>query len=286
MSQAQQSLSQHPDSVTNEGRGTVSILVPAYEAFPSLMRCLGSLAATVDLTRTEILPQDDCSPSYSLIHQPLPPGVIPQRNQTNQGFAGNVNQAALRAQGEYLLILNQDTRAIPYDTDGAIVQQLLRPGWLDALVSMFDRFPDCGIVGPRLVFPSGEVQSVGGLFDAGKGPYHRYLGWSNPLDRRCSVSEKVSWITGAALMIRRDDFMALGGFHGDIYLGGYFEDVHLCMEVKTKLGKEVYYCAEASLVHEVGSTGGNGNFMQNSVRFHQIWDQHIVPDSTFVYVGY
>jgi GT2 family glycosyltransferase len=220
------------------------------------------------------------------MHQPLPPGATPARNEQNVGFAGNINRAAQRARGDYLLLLNQDCRATPYEGDGEAAKRLLKPGWADAMLRVFLDHEDAGIVGPRLIFPTGEVQSVGGLFDFGKGPYHRYLGWSQPDDRRINRTEPVSWITGAAIMIRRADFLALGGLDGDTYIRGYFEDVDLCMRVRFTLGKKVYYCAEATLVHEVGSTGGNPYFMQNSRRFHERWDAQIQPDSPFVYVGY
>lgn len=212
--------------------------------------------------------------------------MLPVRNERNLRFADNVNAAAQRARGEYLLVLNQDTRAIPMVDDGPAVQALLRPGWVDELLRVFLAHPEVGIAGPRLVFPDGSVQSVGGRFDGMKGPFHRYLGWTNPLDARISRTEKVSWITGAAFMIRRDDYFTLGGLRGDLYPGGYFEDVHLCMEVRHQLGKEVWYCAESTLVHEVGSTGGNPHFMRNSAAFHRLWDEKIQPDTPFVYVNY
>lgn len=217
---------------------------------------------------------------------PLPQPIKPLRNEHNQGFAGNVNAAASRAKGDFILILNQDTRAIPLLSDAEIVQQLIRPGWLDAMLAVFDQYPDAGIVGPRLVFPNGAVQSVGGFFGADKGPYHDALGWSNPLDRRISTTCKVSWITGAAMLIRREDFMALGGLRGHLYRGGYFEDVDLCMRMRFELGKSIYYCADATLVHEVGSTGGNVHFMTNSATFHRLWDNVIEVDNPFVAVGY
>jgi O-antigen biosynthesis protein len=193
---------------------------------------------------------------------------------------------ALQAKGEYLLILNQDVRAVPIASDGDVTKRLLRPGWVDAMLAVFAATPDAGIVGPRLVFPDGTLQSAGGQFDGGKGPFHRYLGWSNPEDRRISVTEPVAWITGAAIMIRRADFLALGGLDGDTFKGGYFEDVDLCMRVRFQLGKQVIYCADATLVHEVGSTGGNVHFMDNSRKFHQRWDAAIEPDTQFVHVSY
>ena len=126
----------------------------------------------------------------------------------------------------------------------------------------------------------------GGWYDGNKGPFHRYLGWSNPEDWRISQTEVVSWITGAAIMIRRADFVALGGFDADTYRKGYFEDVDLCERVK-QAGKQVYYCPDATLVHDVGSTGGNPEFfMENSRRFHARWDKMIVSDSPFIHVNY
>lgn len=214
------------------------------------------------------------------------PGVKPQRNEANLGFAGNVNRAAARAKGDYLLLLNQDVRALPMADDAPVVCELLNPGWADVMLRVFGQHENVGIVGPRLIFPTGHVQSVGGIFDAGKGPYHRYLGWADPTDRRINMTEKVSWITGAAIMIKREDFYAVGGLRGDLYPGGYFEDVHLCMDVRTKLNKDIWYCAESTLVHQAGSSGGNPKFMHNSITFHKIWDAMIMPDTNIVFVNY
>lgn len=275
-----------PDSATHTVQGTVSILVPIYNSLPAVMRCLGSLYQSIDPNRMEILATDDYSPEYNILEQPLPTGIRLLRNEQNLGFAGNVNNAALHAEGEYLLIVNQDTRATPLASDSETVKRLLKPGWIDALLAVFEAYPDAGIVGPRLVFRDGALQSAGGLFDGGKGPFHRFLGWSNPEDRRISVTERVAWITGAAIMIRRADFLALGGLDGDTYKMGYFEDVDLCMKMRFQMGKQVYYCPDATLIHEVGSTGGNPYFMENSRKFHLRWDAAIVPDTQFVHVNY
>jgi GT2 family glycosyltransferase len=197
-----------------------------------------------------------------------------QRNPMNLGFAGNCNAGAMRARGDVLLFLNQDTVA--------------REGWFEPLIAMFDS-PAVGIVGPKLItggFANAyAIQSCGGLYGGNKGPYHRFLGW-NANDWRVNVCEKVSWMTGAALAIRREVFMQIGGF--DVgYARGYFEDVDLCEKVKAQ-GLEVWYCPTSTFEHNAGTSGGVPAhiFKANSLRFHQKWDAVIVPDTAVSHVNF
>lgn len=226
---------------------------------------------TIDWTRTEVLCQDDASPDYDLrrlIHAPFKV----ERNEENLGFIRNVNRAAKRAHGDYLCLFNQDVRA-------------LKPGWADDMLALFaDK--RVGIVGPKLVFPQGGIQSCGGLFDAGKGPYHRYLGWQNAEDWRVNTTEKVSWVTGACLMISREDFWKCGGLDDINLREAYFDDVTLCCQMRYTFGKEIWYCSEAVLEHDAGTSGGSKYFMHNSTAFHKAWDDKIIPDSPMVYVNF
>jgi O-antigen biosynthesis protein len=210
--------------------------------------------------------------------------ALAQRNPINLGFAGNCNAGAMRARGDVLLFLNQDTAA--------------RDGWFEPMMSMFED-QRVGIVGPKLVVPLPDmshqqsnpggkidtIQSCGGLYGGNKGPFHRYLGWSAD-DWRVNERERVSWMTGAALAIRRDLFFKVGGFDVD-YVRGYFEDVDLCEKVK-EAGFEVWYCPEAVFEHSVGSSGGVPQhiFKANSMRFHAKWDAKIKPDTQVSYVAY
>jgi GT2 family glycosyltransferase len=255
------------------GQLTITVIVPIYN-YPlnKLLLMVKGLRETMD-NRHHILLMDDHSPDYNLMEIPLPPNLLKGRTDENYGFAGNCNLGAMHAPGDVLLFLNQDCRL--YED---------QPGWAEKMLEVLSR-EKVGVVGPRLVFGSGHIQSVGGLFDGAKGPYHRYLGSADAFSRRVSSPTPVSWTTGAALMIRRADFYVVGGFDMG-YEGGYFEDVDLCMKVRTQLGKEVWYCPGATFVHDVGSTGGNPHFMDNSRRFHALWDDHIVPDTNFVMVGY
>ena len=238
--------------------------------------------------RMEILVQDDASPDVDLTEIIGPPAQV-ARNPRNLGFAGNCNAGAARAGGDVLFFLNQDTQA--------------QPGWFGPLMGMFDERAYVGIVGPKLVFPLGpkgtgalpgltaprppaySIQSCGGLYDGGKGPFHRYIGFAAD-DWRVNIAERVSWTTGAALAIRNNLFASAGLF--DIGYGrGYFEDVDLCERVKLR-GFEVWYCPEAVFTHRVGASNAATaeSFRANSLRFHEKWDRRITPDTSIIHVAY
>lgn len=220
----------------------------------------------------EVLLQDDASPDYDLREMVGWPPFKVARNDENMGFIRNVNEAAKRARGDILCIMNQDIQCTQRD-------------WHLPMMALLNN-PQVGIVGPKLVFPEGGIQSCGGLFDIGKGPFHRYLGWRDVNDRRVNTTEKVSWITGACFMIRRSDFWKLGGLDDIYYTRAYFEDVDLCMKMRLDINKDVMYCAESTLIHSVGSTGGSPYFQRNSIAFHKRWDSRIEPDVQTMEVNY
>lgn len=250
----------------------LSIIIPAYNHLPDVLACLNSLQAFASRPH-EYLVQDDSSPDY------FGPAVIPaaiascQRNETNLGFAGNCNAGAARAHGDVLFFVNQDVYGVPEWS----------PGWDAALLSAFDD-PQVGIVGARLLFPNGCIQSAGGLYDAKKQPYHRCLGYSNPLCDETNTPEPVAWVTGAALAIRRTLFEQVGGFD-TAYAGGYFEDTDLCCKV-AQMGYIIWYEPRCTLVHKVGQSGGNPNFLRNAMMWRERWSAIIEADVYAVKQGF
>lgn len=244
---------------------TLSVIVPFYERLPDVMRCLSSLQtlATPDVL-TEFLVQDDCSPTVNLPALMPPCAAIVQRNAVNLGFGGNCNAAAVRARGDVLFFVNQDVYALPQDGTGYPLSQQ----WNLALIGAF-LDESVGVVGAKLLFPNFAIQSAGGLYDISGQPFHRCLGYTNILYDEVNTPQKVSWVTGAALAVRRELFLQLGGFDA-IYGRGYFEDVDLCERVK-KAGYTVMYEPACALMHDVGSTGGNPAFYQNAQEFKRRW---------------
>ncbi len=280
----------------------LSIIIPVYGQLHLVLNCLDSLVRTAT-SPAEILLIDDCSPEFDLTKIKIPYPCQVARMPVNAGFAQACNAGAKAARGEILLFLNSDTIA--------------HNGWQKPLLDAFE--PGVGIVGPKLVFPANywcpvcrvyqgsevesngqiicmqcggaceaieTIQSAGGLFDANKGPFHRNLGWraDAPI---VNVAEDVSWVTGAALAVRKDVFMAAEGFD-PAYRKGYFEDVDLCVKVK-HAGLRIRYAPESVFTHLVAqSTAGNvsgEDFRKNALLFISRWESEIrvdAPGSIFV----
>jgi GT2 family glycosyltransferase len=244
----------------------LSVIIPAYNNLPAVLTCLNSLQALASEPH-EYLVQDDASPEVQ--YQALIPPQLAQvaRNATNVGFAQNCNLAAQRATGEVLLFVNQDVYAHPDFSQR----------WDKALLAPFDD-PKVGIVGARLLFPDGRVQSAGGRFDAAGHPFHPCLGWKGINHPEVSTARDMPWVTGAALAVRRWVWDTLGGFD-PAYVGGYFEDVDLCCRARIR-GLVVRYQPSFTLIHSVGSSGGNPQFMVNAEIFKERWvdTMKVTPD--------
>lgn len=131
------------------GRPKVSVLILNWNGRQHLPECLGSLAAQ-SFRAFEVILVDNGSidGSAELVRHDFP-WVKLVESPDNRGFAGGNNLALAHAAGDYIVTLNNDTRA--------------EPGWLAALVRTADAHPEAGMVGSRICVYDrpGEIDSLG-----------------------------------------------------------------------------------------------------------------------------
>ena len=162
-------------------------------------------------------------------------------NRTPYHFASNMNALAEKANGDVLLLINDDV--------------LLDANSVDAALSCLSEHPDTGLVGARLRDREGRLTHAGILFDRRHSPYHQ-------LDRLVSSEHHavlgdprpVPAVTGAAMVIRRKHFQALG-FNTEYRVCG--EDVELCLALRQQLELNVMYCPRFSGEHGGEATRSN-----------------------------
>lgn len=165
-------------------------------------------------------------------------------NTENAGFGRGCNFGAEKAQGEYLLFLNNDT-------------QVLDEGFI-GMTEFLDSRPHVGILGGRMENEDRTAQASAGSFYTFFNAILMIFGMQRfgILYKSPTTLKKVDWVIGGCLMIRRKLFEKLEGFDPEIFM--YFEDVELCYRAK-KLGFLTYYYPHATTVH-IGQGSSNRTF--------------------------
>lgn len=220
-----------------------SIIIPVFNKAAFTKRCLDALPATLAGAGTgEVIVVDNASSDETPQLLAQYPWIKLIRNEENRGFAGANNQGAAIAQGEFLVLLNNDTEPFP--------------GWLEAMLARA-REPGVGIVGAKLLFADRTIQH-GGVVISGMllsrisiSPFHHnYMLPSD--DAEANLPNDFEAITGACLLTPRALYNELGGLD-EAYWNGY-EDVDYCFKVR-KRGLRLIYEPKATLFHFESQSG-------------------------------
>jgi GT2 family glycosyltransferase len=153
------------------------------------------------------------------------------------------NAAAREANGEILILLNNDVSVIG-------------SGWMRELVSHALR-PDVGIVGAKLLYANEKVQHAGIVMGPEGHLTHLYRtaakndpGYFGQL----ALPRTLSAVTGACAAIRRSVFFEVGGFD-EVNLRVAYSDVDLCLRLGD-YGYRVVWTPFAELFHLESATRG------------------------------
>jgi GT2 family glycosyltransferase len=189
----------------------------------------GSKDGSIELIKTEILPR---FPQVRLV------------KSSNQGFGTGHNLGLKNSNAKYIMIINADIVIL----NDAISQ----------LYSFMQANKQCGIVGPKLIYPDMSVQDS----------CHAWPKFWTPLFRRTSLgktvwgireqkrydmanydhtaTKQVDWLVGACLLIRKTLWDKINGFDERFFM--YCEDIDICRHA-WQLNYQVWYYPEARMIH-------------------------------------
>ena len=222
-----------------EENPTVSIIIPVYNQIRYTYLCLQSILLHTPDVSYEVIIADDVSSDATKHLGEFAENLVIRRNETNQGFLRNCNQAARAARGRYLMFLNNDTQV----TDG----------WLGSLVTLIESDPSIGMAGSKLVYPDGRLQEAGGIIWS-DGSGWNYGRMDDPDKAEYNYVKDVDYISGAALLIGADLWKQIGGFD-ERFAPAYCEDSDLAFEVR-KAGYRVVYQPLSKVIHFEGVSNG------------------------------
>ena len=235
-------------------RPTVSIVIPVYNEFDYTYNCLKSILKNSGDIAYEILIANDCSTDVTRDVEKIVKNVKLITTEKNVGFLLNCNHAAQYAKGKYILFLNNDTQ--------------VQTNWLEPLVSLIEQDEKVGMVGSKLVYPDGYLQEAGGILWKDASAWN-YGNRKSPEDPEYNYVKEVDYISGAAIMIRKDLWKAIGGFD-ERFVPAYCEDSDLAFEVR-KHGYKVMYQPLSLVVHFEGVS--NGTDLNSGLKAHQVENQ-------------
>ena len=163
-------------------------------------------------------------------------------SSTNLGFGAANNLAVASSDSEYILLLNTDA--------------FLQPESLTVLEQYMRTNPLVGVVGPTIWNADGTVQTAAWNFPSPLQSLFEYSGIGNLFPRvpliggyrkwNHNTTQRVPWLIGACILIRRSVFVDVGGFDCAFFM--YAEETDLQLRIR-RAGYDIHLCSDTQVVH-------------------------------------
>ena len=233
-----------------EGQPLVSVLIPNKDHIEDLTVCLDSILEKTTYSSYEILIIENNSeePKTGEFYAKLEAGELPEyADAVRNGririirYPGSFNYSAIHnyavpeARGEYLLLLNNDTK-------------VQNGEWIEEMLGLCQQ-KDIGAVGAKLYYPDGTIQHAGVVTGLCGVASHLFIGAAGDADGyagRLKSVQDVSAVTAACMMTKRSVYEQVGGLREELAVA--YNDIDYCMKVR-KAGYRIAFTPYAQLTH-------------------------------------
>lgn len=215
----------------------ISICIANYNGEDLLDDCLTSIYKQDAAHEIEILIHDDASTDRSLDVITLRhPTVLVVKSTNNVGYCKSNNRLVEKAQGKYILLLNNDAA--------------LRPQALQALLAHADSMPEASIISlSQYDWHSKSRVDLGVRLDIFHTPFAN-------MEPEC---EDLAYVQGACMFMERETWQQLGGFPD--WMESNAEDLYICTLLRLRGGK-ISIAPGSGYDHRQGTSFG-GNSIRN-----------------------
>ena len=229
----------------HDAKPLVSIIILSKDHLDVLKMCTESIKIKSRYNRIEIIIVDNGSRQE--IRQELE--IYTKENgyrylyeKMDFNYSVMCNIGVSKANGEYLLFLNDDIEA----ADGDFIEKMLT----------YAIMPHVGAVGAKLLYPSSDIIQHVGITSLRCGPSHKLATFPDSEDHyfgRNRYNYDVLAVTGACMMISREKYFQVGGFSDK--MGVSYNDVDLCISLYEK-GWYNVVCNNTMLYHHESLSRG------------------------------
>jgi len=220
-----------------------SIVILTWNSTDLLRGSLQSLPQACTTYPYEVLVIDNGSRGYSPASLRFEfPWMQLVVNRDNRGVAPGRNQGIRVAQGEYIILLDDDT--------------VVEPGAFDRLISYMDAHLQVGLCAPKLIGLDGQLHLTCRFYPtlldkvARQVPFaaaQRLRQQTEMADWDHNSIRAVDYVIGACQVIRREALMKVGLLDEQIFYGP--EDIDFCIRLR-QAGWQVVYNPEAVVIHK------------------------------------
>ncbi|MDD2958066.1 MAG: glycosyltransferase family 2 protein [Lachnospiraceae bacterium] len=239
------------------GDPLISIVIPNKDEVPTLKKCLQSIYEKSTYLNYEIIIVENNSVNDETFSYYKEIDGIHQTRVVywKEGFNYSaINNFGIRqAKGDYIVCLNND-------------MEVITPGWMEEMLGTCQR-RGTGIVGARLYYPDDTIQHAGivvgiggiagSLFVGMKRSHSGYL-------HKAALMQDLSAVTAACMMIKKEAWLAAGGFEEKLAVA--FNDVDFCLKVR-RGGYLVVYDPYVEFYHFESKTRGSEDTKAKVRRF-------------------
>ncbi len=242
------------------GHPKVSIVIPNKDHVDDLRRCLDSIFTRTTYDNYEVIIVENNSETMEIeeYYKSLKKDNIKVIRYIGAfNYSRIVNYGAEYADGQYLLLLNNDT-------------QVITPTWLEEML-MYAQRKDVGAVGAKLLYPDRTIQHAGVVIGLGahRTAGHTHYGKSYDnlgyMGRLC-YAQDVTAVTGACLLVKKYLYAKLGGL--DDHFAVSLNDVDFCLRLR-KRGYLNVFTPFAELYHFESASRGSDKSGTNAERYER-----------------
>ena len=243
------------------GHPKISVLIPSKDHIDDLDRCLTSLYKNAGYDNFEVIVIENNStdPATFAYYETLPSRFADCRVVYYKGvfnFSAINNFGATFAEGEHLLLLNNDIEVLSHD-------------FLRELLSYSQR-PDVGAVGAKLYYPDDTIQHAGVLMGINGSAGHSHKSYPRTAVGdmyRLVTTQNYMAVTGACLMTKASLYRAFGGLDEEKFAVAY-NDVDYCLKLWQK-GLLNVYTPRAEAYHYESKSRGLDTLSENAKRYER-----------------
>ena len=252
------------------GHPKISVVIPNKDHLEDLERCVSSILERSTYDNYEIIIVENNSETaeiktyYEKLAGSEKIKIVTYEGKFNYSAVNNFGVS--HADGDYVLLLNNDT-------------QVITANWMEELLTYAQR-EDVGAVGAKLYYADNTIQHAGVILGLGA---HRTAGHCHYKQQRQNLgymgrlcyAQNFSAVTGACLMVKRSLYDELGGLDESFEIS--LNDVDFCLRLRER-GLLNVFTPFAELYHFESISRGLDDkgekaqrYNQESERFREKW---------------